>query len=87
MDYYYPDNMASQALIANLWNGRDMAIITGLFVFCILTVIVFSSFIPFILLFAYAIASAKFANGYSITKIAVLYIRFLITDVLIYHWR
>lgn len=87
MEYYYPDNMAQQTLFAEYWNGKDLIVLIILFVFAILLVIAFSSFWGFMLLFLYAIFSAKIANGYSITKLGILYTRFLITDTLIYHWR
>lgn len=87
MEYYYPDNLAGQNLFANFWNGKDMAILSGLFVLSVLAVVAFSFFYLFLVLFAYAILSAKIANGYSITRVAILYIRFLITDILLYKWR
>lgn len=87
MEYYYPDNMAEEAMFGQYWNGKDMVVLVVLFVIAILCVVAFSNFFSFIPLLIYAMFSAKIANGYSITKLGVLYIRFLITDTLIYHWR
>lgn len=87
MDYYYPDNMAQQALFATYWNGKDLAVLIAIFVLSVLLLVAFSTFWGFLFFLLYAMFSAKIANGYSITKLAVLYIRFLITDILIYYWR
>lgn len=87
MTYYYPNNLSSQTLFAKYWTGKDLTVILTLFVLAVLNVIVFSGFWLFICLLIYAFFSAKIANGYSITKLLVLYIKFLFTDILVYFWR
>lgn len=87
MTYYYPNNLAYKALFAKYWTGRDLAIIFALFVLAILSVVVFHNAWLFIALLTYGLFSAKITNGYSLTKLGVLYIRYLLTDVLIYYWR
>lgn len=87
MTYFYPNNLASKTLFAKYWTGRDLGIIFGLFVLAMLFVVVFHSPWLFIILFTYALFSAKITNGYSLTRLGVLYTRYLLTDILIYHWR
>lgn len=87
MTYFYPNNLSSQSLFAKYWTGKDLAVILALFVLSVLSVIVFGKFGLFVILLLYALFSAKIANGYSLTKLAILYVRFLLTDILIYYWR
>lgn len=85
--YYYPDNMQAESLFARFWNGKDFLVIIALLVFALLFVIFLHIWILFAVLFIYAFASAKLYENYSISKLAKLYIRFLITDTLIFKWR
>lgn len=88
MTYYYPNNLAEKYLFANLWTSKDLIVIFSIFVAAILNVIVFKGGIwLFVALVAYTLFSAKIASGYSLTKLGVLYIKYLITDVLVYYWR
>lgn len=87
MTYFYPNNLASKTLFAKYWTGRDLGVIFAIFVLAILAVVVLHNLWLFLVLFAYALFSAKITNGYSLTKLGVLYTRYLLTDVLIYHWR
>ena len=77
-EYYYPENLAAKTLIAAFWTFKDILILTAIFIFNILL------FIAFVI---YGFSSMKIANGYSLTKFAILYIRFLFTDQLLFHWR
>lgn len=84
--FYYPDNLTAENLFL-FWNLKDSLIILGLLILsivslCFLHIWAFAAFLVF-----YAIISAKIDNGYSISKVAVLYIRFYITDNLILKWR
>ena len=87
MTYYYPNNLASKPLFAKYWNLTDLVVIAVLFVFSVLNVIVFGKLWLFIPLALYVMFSAKIANNYSLTKLAILYSRFLLTDILVYYWR
>lgn len=84
--FYYPDNLTAESLFL-FWNLKDFLIIILLFA---LSIIFFTFlqiwFFAAILVF-YAIISAKIVDGYSISKLAVLYIRFFLTDTLILKWR
>lgn len=85
--YYYPDNLLAQTLILGLWSFKDLSISFGLFAVNLLLVIYAHVFIWVSLIVVYVFCSARFVRGYSIVKMAILYIRFLITDKLIFFWR
>lgn len=86
-EYYYPDDLAADTLLFNAWNLRDVGILFGLFVISILLVVFVQVWQFFIIFMLYGFLSAKIANGYSIAKLGILYIRFLITDQLLFYWR
>lgn len=85
--YYYPDNLQAESLFARYWNWKDLLVIIALLVLGLLLLIFLHIWILFVVLIIYGVASAKFYENYSISKLARLYIRFLITDTLIFKWR
>ncbi len=87
MTYFYPNNLASRPLFVKYWNLTDLVIIAVLFILSVLNVIVFGKLWLFILLALYVMFSAKIVNNSSLTKLAILYGRFLLTDILVYYWR
>lgn len=87
MTYYYPNNLGQRHLFANIWTITDLVVISILFIFSALTVIVSGNFLSFIAVFLYGFFSAKFFNGNSITSFIVLYAKFLLTDILVFYWR
>ncbi len=84
--FYYPENLQEKT-IWFLWNIKDYAVMAGILVASIFSVLLTHTFLMFSLLVLYAFFTAKIKNGYSITKLLVLYGRFLITDKLIFKWR
>lgn len=87
MTYYYPNNLGQRHLFAHIWTITDLVVISLLFIFSALTVIISGNFLSFISVLVYGFFSAKFINGDSITKFIVLYVKFLLTDILIFYWR
>lgn len=85
--YYYPENLQAESLFARYWNWKDLIVLIALLILGLLFFIFLHIWIIFVVLFIYAFASAKFYDNYSISKLARLYIRFLITDTLIFKWR
>lgn len=85
--YFYPDNLLAPTLILNLWSFKDLGIIFGLVTLNLLLVIYAHVFIWISLIAVYGFCSARIVSGYSIVKMAILYIRFLITDKLEFKWR
>lgn len=85
--YYYPDNLQAESLFARYWNWKDLFVIISLLVLGLLLLIFLHIWILFVVLIIYGVVSAKFYENYSISKLARLYIRFLITDTLIFKWR
>lgn len=85
--FYYPQNLDAQTLLMNMWNFTDLGIMGAMLIVSILLFLFAQIYIFFAFIFLYAFMSAKIANGYSITKLAVLYCRFLITDKLFFKWR
>ena len=87
MTYYYPNHLGQRHLFAHFWTITDLVVITLLFIFSVLTVIVSGNFLMFISVLVYGIFSAKFVNEGSITRFLILYAKFLLTDILIFYWR
>lgn len=85
--YYYPDNLLALTLILNLWSFKDLGVILGLVAINLLLIIYAHVFIWVSLIVVYAFSSARIVRGYSIVKMAILYIRFLFTDKLKFTWR
>lgn len=87
MTYYYPNHLGQRHLVARLLTITDLVIILLLFIFSALTFIVSRNFFIFLSVPIYGFFSAKFINGVSITRLAILYAKFLLTDILIFYWR
>ncbi len=87
MIYYYPNNLAEKPLIAKYWSITDLCVIAVLFTLSILSLMVFGNGFMFIVMALYMLFSAKLADNGSLTKQAILYIRYLLTDILIFYWR
>ncbi len=85
--FYYPDNLQAENLFARYWNIKDLFILLAIFVISIILFIFLHIWFTFVILVCYGIISAKLYDSYSIAKLALLYIRFLITDTLVYKWR
>ncbi len=85
--FFYPDNLQAENLFAKYWNGKDLVILLAIFIVTIVMFLFFQIWLFGVLFIFYGIVSAKLVDGYSISKLAKLYIRFLITDVLILKWR
>ena len=85
--YYYPDNLLAPTLILNLWSFKDLGVIFGLVAINLLLIIFAHVFVWTSLIVVYIFCSGRVVRGYSIVKMAVLYIRFLFTDKLKFDWR
>ena len=85
--FFYPDNLQAENLFAKYWNVKDLGILLAIFIIAIFMFLFFQIWLFGVLFIFYGIVSAKLVDGYSISKLAKLYIRFLITDVLILKWR
>lgn len=86
-EYYYPESLAAKTVVGNFWIPRDIVIMAAIFVFNILLFITLNFYFGFLALLIYAFLSMRISRGYSIAKLALLYIRFFITDQLVFFWR
>lgn len=85
--YYYPDNLTASSVFMKYWSIKDIVIIFAIVLLSMFLMITIYVWLTFIVAIVYAFMSMKVANGYSITKLIILYIRYLFTDELIIKWR
>ena len=85
--YYYPDNLTANSVFMKYWTIKDIAIIFSVVLLSMFLMITMQVWLTFILAIIYAFMSMKIANGYSISKLIILYVRYLFTDELIIKWR
>lgn len=86
-EFYYPDNLQAENLFAKYWNIKDLAILLALFIVTIIMFLFFQIWLFGVIFIFYGIVSAKLVDNYSMARLTKLYIRFLVTDVLILKWR
>lgn len=85
--YYYPKNLTSETILFNHWNGKNAAVMLILFIAAVLAFLFLRVFWVALVFLSYAILTARLYNGYSLSRLIVLYIKFFITDILIFKWR
>ena len=85
--YYYPKNLTSETILLKYWNGANITVMLILFIISVLFFVFMRIFIFFIAFLTYSILTARLYNNYSLSRIITLYVKFLITDILIYKWR
>lgn len=85
--YYYPDNLTASSVFMKYWAIKDIVIIFAIVLLSLFLMITIHVWLTFILAIVYAFMSMRIANSYSISKLIILYVRYLFTDELIIKWR
>lgn len=85
--YYYPDNLAAKPVILKYWSVIDILIIGALIMASLFLLMSLQVWYTIIFAVVYGFMSMKLSGGYSITKLILLYLRYLFTDELILKWR